>query len=94
MANVFIRLTRKIKIMKRLILGYIATSIGGFILFLIACAIAGFVIGFSAAVSGNEMTNQQQLEANPIFMLFCFIAYIASTFTAYWLSAKHILKYD
>ena len=94
MANVFIRLTRKIKIMKRLILGYIGTFIGSFILFIIACAIAGFVIGFSAAVSGNEMANQEQLEANPIFALFCIVAYIGSTFTAYWLSAKHILKYD
>ena len=80
--------------MKRLILGYIGTFIGGFILFIIGCAIAGFVIGFSAAVSGNEITNPDQLEGNPIFVLFCFIAYIASTFTAYWLSAKHILKYD
>ena len=80
--------------MKRLILGYIGTFIGGFILFIIACAIAGFVIGFSAAVSGNEMANPEQLEANPIFVLFCFIAYIASTFTTFWLSAKHILKYD
>ena len=80
--------------MKRLILGYIGTFIGGFILFIIGCAIAGFVIGFSAAVSGNEMAHPDQLEANPIFVLFCFIAYIASTFTAYWLSAKHILKYD
>ncbi len=81
--------------MKRLILGYIGTCIGGFILFLIACAIAGFVIGFSLAISGsNEMINPSEIETNPIFGLFCFAAYIGSTFTAYWLSAKHILKYD
>ena len=80
--------------MKKIILGWLTHQVISFVGFLLLCIIVGVCYGMYCAVMGVAPPSDEALEEIFIFQVFCGFAIFSSSFLAYWLSVRKVLKYN